>query len=112
MHQQLRIVKRWIPRSWRFFYQRWTRGWDDSDTWSLDSTVSALVLPRLRRFKEVNIAHPGSLTSEEWDAMLDKMIAAFEFGASEERWLAPEAEYAKHQEGVDLFAKYFWHLWW
>ena len=105
-------MKRWIPRSVRFWWQRRTRGFDDSATWSLDSTVSEFVLPRLRRFKAVNIAHPGSLTPEEWDQMLDKMIAAFEFGASEERWAANQAAYDAHQEGLDLFARYFWDLWW
>lgn len=101
-----------LPRSVRFWWQRMTRGWDDSDTWSLDFTVSALILPRLRRFKETTIAHPDDTTEQEWDKQLDKMIAAFEFGASEERWAAPHDEYAKHQEGLDLFAKYFWALWW
>lgn len=71
-----------------------------------------MILPRLRRFKEVNIGYPGSLTPEAWDEILDKMIAAFAFGASEERWNADQAEYDKHREGLELFAKYFWDLWW
>ena len=101
-----------IPRWLRFFWQRRRRGFDDSDTWSLDSTVSEFVLPRLRRFKEVNIGYPGSLTPEEWDLILDKMIAAFEFGASEERWDDKGEGYSKHKEGLELFSRYFWDLWW
>jgi hypothetical protein len=101
-----------LPRALRFWWQRRSRGWDDSETWSLDSTASEFILPRLKRFKTITIAYPGDLTPGSWDEILDKMIAAFEFGASEERWSASQEEYAKHQEGLDLFAQYFWHLWW
>jgi hypothetical protein len=94
------------------WYQRRTRGWDDSDTWSLDHTIAKLVLPRIKRFKEVSICHPGHLTEQEWDDHLDKMIALFEFAASDDRWMLPDEAYQKHQEGLDLFAKYFWNLWW
>lgn len=40
-------------RFWKFLWQRWTRGFDDSETWSLDSTISYFILPRLKRFKEI-----------------------------------------------------------
>jgi len=108
----MRWLKSKIPRPVWFWGQRLQRGFDDSITWSLDATVSEFLLPRLRRFKEINIAYPAGMTAEEWDQALDKMIAAFEFGASEERWLDIGPGYAKHQEGLDLFAKHFWSLWW
>jgi hypothetical protein len=107
-----RAVGRHLPRQVRLWWQRRTRGWDDSTTWSLDSSLSTLILPRLRRFKAVTIAYPSDMTEQAWDEALDKMIAAFEFGASQERWSADSAEYTRHQEGLDLFAKYFWALWW
>ena len=108
----MKIWKKW-KRSLRFLYQRLIRGWDDSQTWSLDHSLGKLILPRLKRFKEVNNGIPDLLSEAEWDAILDKMIAAFDFAASEERWNATSEEYAEHQEGLELFAKYYFaHLWW
>jgi hypothetical protein len=96
----------------RFLRQRILRGWDDSETWSLDHSLSKSIVPRLRRFREISCAHPSDLTSEEWNECLDKMIDAFEFGASERRWFASPEEYQHHQEGLELFGKWFWALWW
>ena len=42
-----------FKRSLRFWWQRGTRGWDDSETWGLDGTLARFILPRLQRFKEV-----------------------------------------------------------
>lgn len=103
---------RLIRRDIRFFYQRLTRGWDDSETWSLDASLPHVILPRLKRFKEITIGVPGDLSKEEWEQILDKMIAAFEFAGSEARWTAPASEFEKHQEGLDLFAKHYFGLWW
>lgn len=101
-----------LKRDAKFAWQRATRGFDDGDTFSLDYSLALAILPRLRRFKEVANGTPGDLTEQEWHAILDKMISAFEFSCSEERWNAETAEYLKHQEGVDLFAKHFFSLWW
>lgn len=101
-----------VKRDMRFLQQRVTRGWDDSETWSLDYSLAKLILPRLKRFKEVKNGCPSNLSQEEWDAILDKMIASFEFAASEERWTASNEEFEKHGEGLDLFAKHYFGLWW
>lgn len=115
----IKKVYRWLrepwrlkKRSFRFLQQRLTRGWDDSETWSLDYSLAKLILPRLKRFRQITIATPGYLEEAEWQEKLDKMIAAFEFGASEERWSAGPEEYKKHEEGLKLFAEYYWALWW
>jgi hypothetical protein len=99
-------------RARRFFWQRMTRGWDDSETWSLDYSLAKVILPRLKRFKQITIATPGELKEQEWNDILDKMIVTFEFAASEERWNATPEDYDKHNEGLKLFAEYYWALWW
>lgn len=100
-------------RSRRFFWQRLTRGWDDGDTFSLDQPLAKLIAPRLRRFNEIRAGHPASLTEEEWNAILTKMIDAFEWYASDDRWGANEFEnIKKHKEGIDLFAEWYAGLWW
>lgn len=120
MFKKIKKAYRWLrydswrlkKRSARFLYQRLTRGWDDSDTFSLDHSLAKVIVPRLKRFRQVTIGSPGDLTMEEWQAMLDKMIAAFEFAASEERWSAGPEEFEKHNEGLELFAQWYWALWW
>ena len=36
----------------KFWWQRKTRGFDDSDLWSLDNTIMKFVLPRLKAFRD------------------------------------------------------------
>ena len=99
-------------RSLRFFWQRVIRGWDDGETFSLDYSLSKLIAPRLKRFAELRYGYPSDMSEGEWQRDLDKMVEAFEFSASEKRWLASPEEYDKHQEGIELFAKNFFGLWW
>ena len=51
-------------------------GWD---TWSLDHTLALIIHPALLEFKKDLSGHPATLTEEEWNDILDKMI--FSFGA-------------------------------
>lgn len=68
----------------------------DRETWSLDYTIAAFTLPRLKRFKKLNNGIPSSLLIEsdgtshfddeeyqkqmekEWNAILDCMIWSFQ----------------------------------
>lgn len=102
----IRRIKNWF----KFLWQRNTRGWDDSEVWNLDFTLAKIIAPRLRRFKETKDGwNPSDMTVEEWETALDKMIAAFEYFGDDSRWLTENE--SKHQEGLDLFAKYFSRLW-
>ena len=98
-----------------------TNGFCDAETWSLDSMICKFILPRLIRFKEINIGFPGGddMTIEKWNVVLDKMIFAFDWSLNheEEKYDGlPDKQKEKHwqqyQEGMDLFAKWFRHLWW
>lgn len=103
---------RLLRRRIRFFLQRRARGWDDSETWNLDTTIAEFVLPRLKRFKEVTNGYPGTdefPTPESWDVALDKMIRAFEIVLAGDIGLE---EYPEFREGMDLFAKHYLQLWW
>ena len=63
-----------IKRNIRFFFQRLFRGWDDSETWSMDITFYKWLEPRLKRFQELNFAYPcypnKYPTFESWDEEL------------------------------------------
>lgn len=109
-----RIVEIGLPRNILFFFQRLIRGWDDSETWSLDYSLAKLILPRLKRFREVTICTPVCFdTEKEWKETLDKMIWSFEFLASEDRWSELDGnKFDKAQEGLNLFAEHYMYLWW
>ena len=97
----------------KYQQQRFERGFDDSETWSLDATISRFIEPRLRIFKEVNCGCPANLTEEQWDEILDKMILAFEKYNSDDRYPVLSEENQKIvTEGFDLFHEYFYALWW
>jgi len=112
----------------RLWWQRRTRGWDDSDLWSLDHTHAKWIAPRLRRFKQVTYALPSSLlypdgTGESigteaaaatWNKVLDDMIYAFEFVADEDRFFGTDPnhpDWARVAHGLELFARYYNCLW-
>lgn len=121
----------WLSwKAWRIAIEYWwqdlTRGWDDSQLWSLDSTLGEWLAPRLKRFKEVNNGHPCELTSEQWDQYLDEMIWCFEEmgkGDWNHPWMVPglypkeqrrkyKKYWARRKRAMDLFSKYSGHLWW
>lgn len=59
------------------------------ETWALDCTIAKFVLPRLKKFKDVSLTYPGideADTPEKWDAILDKMILAFEYVVEDDWW--------------------------
>jgi hypothetical protein len=102
-----------LKRSAKFFAQRIIRGWSDEETWSLDAPLGRLIAPRLRRYNELRNGHPCDMTEEEWNATIQKMVDAFEWYGSDERYADNEFEMlAKHQEGINLFAKHYNNLWW
>ena len=71
-------------RAIHFFFQRRIRGWSDDDTWCLDTVIANFVLPRLKRFKELNNGMPNGLTEEKWDAILADIIVAMEYAAKDD----------------------------
>lgn len=111
-----------FKRSIRFWWQRRTRGWDDSDTWNLEAELARWLAPRLRRFIEAHNGVPLSYCEFEgdkvtndkeaaaaWDADLEKMAATFEWYGGDNQG---EAEPAHIKEGWDLFVKHYRSLWW
>jgi hypothetical protein len=131
-HGRLRLSSNWFRAVWF----RIRNGWDSSDTWSLQFTISKFILPRLKYFKKVNNGIPNGiyekhrdpnrkvsentkLALEEWNVKLDKMILAFQRIIDEDEdfhdW--KDKKYWDKQEkikkdGLKLFAKYFEDLWW
>lgn len=95
-----------------FSKQRIERGFDDSETWSLDNTISNFIIPRLRRFNEIKPNYPPDLSMSEWTDKINKMIEAFELNIKDTNSFISEDEQEKITEGLDLFRQYFFNLWW
>lgn len=88
--------------------QRKERGFDDTELWSLDCTIISFILPRLKTFRKKLCSHPAYITMEAWDEILDKIINGFELYNIG----FPDDEQALQIEvALDLFRKYFHHLW-
>lgn len=111
-----RLFTVWRPglpskRDIKYLVQRFTRGWDDSETWSLDASLAKLILPRLRRFKEVTIGHPADIDADEWSRSIDKMIETFEFISSDDYYHSTVEQDKMVREGLKLFAENYRGLW-
>lgn len=113
-----RLVRRLVPRvdlylvkrRLRYWWQRLTRGFDDSETWSLSGTIAVFALPRLKRLRELHSCHPTNMTMEEWDATLDDMIYAMDICAAED--VGGDCDWDRVQRGLDAFGSKFRELWW
>ncbi len=108
-------AKMWrIRRAIKFWWQRQTRGWDDSELWNLDHSLAKLILPRLRAYAEIVSGYPADSTPEQWQADLQSMIDAFETISSEDYWEATsrdEEALDKVLLGLKLFSHFYLSLW-
>ena len=95
-----------------FVKDRETEGFDESETWNLSTTIAKFVLPRLKCFRECHFDHPYGITFDEWNEILDKMIYAMNYAANEHNTTEENIAFSKVKEGLELFGKYFLHLWW
>ncbi len=101
-----------LKRRIKHFWQRKTRGWDDSDLWHLDHTLAKWLAPRLERFRDVTISRPVDMPLSEWEDILDEMVWTFKFLGSEDRWSCfDDEEWERVDKGLDLFGKYYRDLW-
>lgn len=103
-------------RQKQYAKQRMTRGWDDTETWSLDTTIADFILPRLKRFREVANGYPGGETPESWCAKVDAMIEAFEIASTVFTAKVEEKDRAKraraYKKGLKIFSENLGCLWW
>lgn len=93
-----------------WYRQRKLRGFDDRETWSLDRTIAKFILPRLIRFRNITPGYPGNLTMEKWKSVLDKIIYSLQSICDE--WGGKIIDEKRVNKGINLFGKYFRHLWW
>lgn len=92
----------------------------NEECYDLVDTLTKFILPRLYKFKEINVnSYPCNLSGiEEWHSIIDKMIWSLEFKekTSNKNWFSYSKEdkdlmNKKYDEGMLLFAKYYHDLW-
>lgn len=101
---QSRHLKRSDPRRTKYREQRKNRGFDDTELWSLDTTIILFTLPRLKVFRDYTKSTPPDFTPEQWEQTIDKMIRGME------KYIVDTWD-EEAVEGIDLFLKHFRHLW-
>jgi len=92
--------------------QRLKRGFDDSETWNLDATISKFIYPRLLAFiedvKRLE-CHPGYIEFNEWLDILKKMADGFELLSQDSERTGDEETII--ETALDLFREHFHNLW-
>lgn len=110
----------------KYFFQRGKKGYSDLDIWDFSDYLCDVLKNGLRELKEISNGCPhgvydASKKDDEcwkWDEILTEMIEGFEAGS---KILGGDA-YGMHADeikkleekfynGMDLFKKYFFHLW-
>jgi len=91
-------------------------GFCNSETWNLNTTIAAFVLPRLKRFRDISPCYPCKFQKQgAWQIILDKIIFAFEWHLKQDEAVSRDdckAKWKSYNEGMQLFSKYFQELWW
>lgn len=86
------------------------------DTWSMDYTLSMVMVHAFKEFKRLTNGHPGTLNSmQEWYAILDKIIEAHELIVQmncDLDYAGNEKKKAKVKKGLALMSKYWRSFWW
>jgi len=88
------------------------------ELWDFEYHLAKIILPGLISFKDKSLGHPGNITQEEWEEILDKMIWSFNEKANGEpsrpkdiREAIDGFYYKKLQEGFELFGLWYQNLW-
>ena len=98
--------------------QRFEQGFDDTETWHMDRTMALFIIPRLKRFLEVNNGIPNGETEESYDEKIRFIISAFEnYYVSDKYFNSVDIEERKKltddvRLAVEYLSKLWFELWW
>ena len=95
------------------------RGFDDSEIWNLDMSLSLFLLPRLKRLREVIQGYPPICKSfEEWISILDEIIWMFATYSSDtyQNYEPKNKQYFEEvnqriEKASELLGKYWTYFW-
>ena len=102
----------------KYKQQRFENGFDDTETWHIDRTLALFIIPRLKRFIEVNNGIPNGETVESYNEKLNFIISAFENYYSTDRYYQSTDSAEREQltddvrKAVGLHSNLWFELWW
>lgn len=96
------------------FVQRGRRGYSDADIWNFDAYLAEVVSKGLRQLSRDTMAHPTTLTPEEWEEVLEEIATGFEeWRRLADSWTTPTPEQQEAWERtLRLFGRWFNGFWW
>ena len=91
-------------------------GFISAEFWNLDSTLAMYIYSHLCYFRDnCNVGHPGNMSEEKWNKILDDMITAFKLLIEKDETDYHSIESKNRQKkiryGLRLFIKYLYDLW-
>lgn len=111
----------------RYGFQRMFRGYDSVDIFDTFSKFTDRYYKILTRYKNIKNSHPGTMSEEEWDNIINDMLLHLyymnEYNVDKElcknvpdNWIPRHSTVQpimdKHKdEFFKLFSKYFYYLW-
>lgn len=98
--------------------QRFEQGFDDTETWHMDRTIALFIIPRLKKFIELNNGIPTGETVESYDEKLKFIISAFENYYATNKYYDSVDDSERKQltddvkKAVEYLSKLWFELWW
>ena len=112
------IYEKDLVKKEQYRQQRFERGFDDTETWHMDRTMALFIIPRLKRFMEVNNGIPNGETEQSYDEKIRFIIGAFEnYYVSDKYFNSVDIEERKKltddvRQAVEYLSKLWFELWW
>ena len=98
--------------------QRFENGFDDTETWHMDRTIALFIIPRLKKFIQVNNGIPNGETIETYNEKLNFIISAFEnYYATNKYYESVDDDERKQltddvKLAVEYLSKLWFEMWW
>ena len=98
--------------------QRFENGFDDTETWHMDRTIALFIIPRLKKFIEINNGIPIGETVESYNEKLRFIMSAFENYYATNKYYESVDDNERKQLtedvklAVEYLSKLWFELWW
>lgn len=98
--------------------QRFENGFDDTETWHMDRTIALFIIPRLKKFIQVNNGIPNGETIETYNQKLNFIISAFENYYATNKYYESVDDNERKQLtddvklAVEYLSKLWFEMWW
>ena len=102
----------------KYKQQRFENGFDDTETWHMDRTIALFIIPRLKKFIEINNGIPIGETVESYNEKLRFIISAFENYYATNKYYESVDDNERKQLtddvklAVEYLSKLWFELWW